>query len=674
MRRRAAILFVGATLHAAPLHAGEFAADGTFAFATDAAVAIDFEDAELPPSADPADPPATRVVVSDALSGNAVIALGPYQSTSFEVTLPKELATYRASVWIRGGEAVGMMTTSLDGERVEEVATLYPTGRMTSDGWVELGNERIRIDGTRGRVTVGVFAPGGAQVDAIELVRDGDATRPPGRPCAGVGDPTSCERDEVCTWGTCRSVVGWVPPIPPDREAVADYLSNRLEFLFGPYENRTRDLPAARVAIASMKNAKDSWGFWNGYLLALRRLHDSHTGMGWAMADYALRNPRPIDVCFLEGDADMSRALAPTDPVYRDVLVSHTGASHHLGLRAGDRLVRIDGRHPLDWARSMMEVSWSLGSASNHNTFAEYAAALRSLVSRYAHTIEVIRCSAESCGEVETIDVLALPPLGPEEQLTAVLCDNRPLRHADGAPLEDHQGAEGVFAGPLLDVPPEEKLYGVEWDSFYTTTGQDGVGPALKKAVALVSNEAARGVVLDHRRGTGGTLAGPEILWNYAVKRKPLTYFQTRQRAEDEQPSLAEGKALFSAGLASQQVDFAGSNSASPVPVAVLLTSDISASDWFPLGMKGADDVRLFGPYETSGAFSTRYALGYWLGMSFTLASGDTFVADGRSLNGFGVEPDEVVVPKQSDLAAGKDTVYEAALAWLRTRLEEPTP
>ncbi len=33
------------------------------------------------------------------------------------------------------------------------------------------------------------------------------------------------------------------------------------------------------------------------------------------------------------------------------------------------------------------------------------------------------------------------------------------------------------------------------------------------------------------------------------------------------------------------------------------------------------------------------------------------------------ISPDEIVMPKQSDLVVGKDTVYEAALAWVRSQL-----
>ena len=86
--------------------------------------------------------------------------------------------------------------------------------------------------------------------------------------------------------------------------------------------------------------------------------------------------------------------------------------------------------------------------------------------------------------------------------------------------------------------------------------------------------------------------------------------------------------------------------------------------------MKGAANVRIFGPYETNGAFSTRYQLGYYLGMTYVLATGDSFVADGSTQAGTGAAPDVVVLPKQSDLLAGRDTVFDAALEWVRAEVQ----
>jgi hypothetical protein len=50
-----------------------------------------------------------------------------------------------------------------------------------------------------------------------------------------------------------------------------------------------------------------------------------------------------------------------------------------------------------------------------------------------------------------------------------------------------------------------------------------------------------------------------------------------------------------------------------------------------------------------------------------TMGFGDWFTPSGAWNAGTGAEPDEYVVPTQSDLLAGRDTAYERALAWLRS-------
>jgi C-terminal processing protease CtpA/Prc len=104
----------------------------------------------------------------------------------------------------------------------------------------------------------------------------------------------------------------------------------------------------------------------------------------------------------------------------------------------------------------------------------------------------------------------------------------------------------------------------------------------------------------------------------------------------------------------------------------MLTHRDGSASDYLPEGMKGAPKTRLFGPGPTAGAFSTFIQFSYWGGISFQLASGDTIRKDGTPLIGRGVVPDEIVEQKQSDLLAGKDSIHEAALAWVRSELKQP--
>lgn len=479
--------------------------------------------------------------------------------------------------------------------------------------------------------------------------------------CAGLG-PAATSR-------------GGVPPIPPNRDDVTDYLAARLHLIFGPFENREIDLPVADVAIERMRHATDAWTYWDAFFLAVRRLHDGHTSTS-SLSDFYLRNQRPIALCFIEGNADLTHEVAPADPAYLDVLVSHAGADRNAGLRQGDRLVRVDGQHPIAWARSLIEVHWSLSPTSNHVTFAELAEQLRGLIARYAHEIEVVRCDAEgACGEVETLDLDAVLPLLPDgTAFDGVACDNRPLRHlATSPPNHASESGDSVYSGAVLGTEADEKIYGLEWESLYTANGQDGVGRGLHDAVDTWRDEAAAAVILDHRSGNGGTLTANGILWDYFVERHESDAYVERQRADDERPSLEEGRAIFEAARGDGLIDVVGKvdPEGRDVKVALLLTRDVSASDWLPLGFKGSPNVRIFAPFQTNGAFSTRYQLSYWLGMTYVLASGDTFLPTGEALNGHGVEPDVRILPLQSDLAAGRDSVFEAALAWVR---EVPPP
>jgi hypothetical protein len=59
-----------------------------------------------------------------------------------------------------------------------------------------------------------------------------------------------------------------------------------------------------------------------------------------------------------------------------------------------------------------------------------------------------------------------------------------------------------------------------------------------------------------------------------------------------------------------------------------------------------------------------------WGGLYYQFGSGDTIGADGSALIGHGVAPDVTLLPRQSDLVAGKDTLFEAALTWVRQELK----
>ena len=99
--------------------------------------------------------------------------------------------------------------------------------------------------------------------------------------------------------------------------------------------------------------------------------------------------------------------------------------------------------------RALIDVNWSQPGISNHSTFAELASSLQRMISRYAETIEVIRCDAAkaTCGAPETIVIGTLPEDPPGTPFDGVSCDNRPIRHLAGAP-KNHATAVGLATIP----------------------------------------------------------------------------------------------------------------------------------------------------------------------------------------------------------------------------------
>jgi C-terminal processing protease CtpA/Prc len=254
-----------------------------------------------------------------------------------------------------------------------------------------------------------------------------------------------------------------------------------------------------------------------------------------------------------------------------------------------------------------------------------------------------------------------------------VRCDNRPFYHLGGAPIEDHNVGFNFFRGRVTESSVQEAIYGLVWDTLFGGGDPNGyVNGNLKDAFADFKANA-RGVVLDHRAGNGGTVDGAETATFLSMPPTQVMVFtgQIELGGWDGPESQAEGLALFDQFKNAAAMN-AGSDSYDPdMPVALITHRDGSASDFFPFAFKGASDkVRVFGPAPTAGAFSTFKNLQYWGGISLQFATGDCYTASGDTLIGYGVEPDVVVVPKQSDLLAGLDSLHEAALAWLRTELK----
>jgi hypothetical protein len=198
---RAVLICLAAVAWAAPAPALVFDEVGEASFEPGSTWTQSFEPGELPVPPDAGDggdeeEPLVVEGVETALHGSWVLVLDQFGGANLPVTLPSAEKSYRATAWARG-EVVGTLEVEYTEGRIDQFGVLYPTGRMTSDGWYELEMRGLSIDATRAkRVQIGFFSPSGAEVDAIEIGADGPAV--PERTCAGANDKSSCGAEEVC--------------------------------------------------------------------------------------------------------------------------------------------------------------------------------------------------------------------------------------------------------------------------------------------------------------------------------------------------------------------------------------------------------------------------------------------------------------------------------------------
>lgn len=670
--------------HAFSARAGDFDERGVYAPSSAAAAFVDFE-AGFDPASDyvpheggPGEcfPSYSLVPSTDALSGAVLLRINVKGYGCAERIVVRGIGSrktsYRATLWMRHGGLDAQLTAKYRAETGLETrhAKLAPTGRATSDGWIELASNELPVDGSSLEVLYVKLVDHdaiGTEIDAIEVVEAGPFVEE--SPCAGALD-TVCGEEGVCISGRCVLGRLHVPPLPEPsvRGEVVQRMRSLLSIFFGGRKTRLLDLPRALSRIDALAEAKTAWTFWNGFATAIRELHDWHTR---ARGDIQYAGgARRLNACFIAGDADASVAAWPRHPVHLDVLVSHVGPTSS-GLDAGDRLVAIDGEHPIVWALALKGLDWGFWQACDDRVFAEPIERLKELIPRFASQLTVVKCSKLS-GECEdiprTIEVADLL-----DSTGFVACDNRPVYSlVSNNPGPNHDVGYEFYSGQVAGTSSDEKIRALIWDTLYGGGNPKGaVNTSLRKAFESFKAEA-RGVILDHRAGNGGTLDGAETATT--LMRAPETVLAFRSPIDsagfDGPADLTEGLALFEASKLVSPYRVGADDHDPELPVAVLLHRDGSASDFFPFGVKGSPRTKIFGVGPTAGAFSTFYVIDPLGPVSFQFASGDSISAEGEALIGQGVEPDEVVLQRQSDLLAGRDTMVEAALAWLRTELK----
>jgi hypothetical protein len=645
----------------------------------------------------------------DALAGQHALRIGgatPASSSGFAIAdeaLFKTLAGLRVEItmWARAdGATPSFAVTYAKSEWAIESSldfALSPstrTGRETSDGWVEYTTGPI--DGSVWGVpirAIAFFPPRGNTflVDALEI-RKASGALTPNVTCTQADVDKTCGEDADCLYGHCvpSSVTWGAMPNGGHRAEFAARWSHLGSRLIGDRQASEFGLktftPTARELA---QYARSSRKFFGGINRLVNGLRDNHTSMGSPTTANSNFGPTlqygwsgALHACFGVVEKDLTGGGLGFG-------VFHAGDAPVTGvvLKPGDMLTAIDGIDPKKWADEVIPGINRTSPNDPKSDWAAYAEVLSAAISVRAKEITITRCaSATACtGDKKTelkIDVAS--------KVFARLSDK-------GGWGEDikYFGCSPRFRDSVADYDPRpttgyedvvtprtvDGIVNVSFDGF---TGED---EWPSKMTGIFEPKPAM-VLMDTRQGNGGSSTNVTHLFNLLRGRdeqfgfitvvngtydeaSPATLFKTYEKCVGEYGGGGIFGCAGAWGMFSDLEAPAGAKS----KIAWLNTLDVSANDFLPRLIKGRTALKIFAPHPTSGAFGavtsfSSFAPG-WSGGSIQyqdsrFASKYDDFAGARWESGHGVEPDVVIAQKVSDAIAGKDTMLDAARAWLK--------
>ena len=306
--------------------------------------------------------------------------------------------------------------------------------------------------------------------------------------------------------------------------------------------------------------------------------------------------------------------------------------------------------------------------------FPMQASELHEIVSALARSLEVVRYSGASARTI-TVDVAELRAnVASLPFQTQPRCSVRFRRGVDVPAGADPEAYEAAFESVDAD--------GVA----HVMTNGEPPGPGLAQVVERAFDRGPSRMIVDKRRGDGGGGESLEV-WAARVRRDasfrllsvgrwawdaidpPAAVFAELSGCDDPRagaPACWATSASW-AGVAPR-------GTTRPARIAWLNLVDGSASDMATAYAKGVAGVRIFAPTRTIGLFGglqhvPRFASGLSDGY---VQRGDTRIGATWAevtaapwQSGRGIEPDEVILQRHSDVLAGRDTMLERAKAWL---------
>ncbi len=558
------------------------------------------------------------------------------------------------------------------------------TGRATSDGWVEYSTGPI--DGTTvyGNVISGLlFAPTDAAgpdgatflVDALEVTKQGGPLLS-GATCHIATEAKDCAKGAICEEGACVDSAIAYGALPP-ADTRAD-LATRAVFMMTRIQNDRHATAAAMAgfgktfpAIAAAAATPDA--FFRPLVTQIDLARGAHTYAPMphaysrlaAGAMYTERySGNELNACFGIVEKDLAGGGRGWG-VYQAVSPSP--------LAVGDVVDTIDGEPAADWVARIAPEHGMLAADPDSDT-AWQGEQLAMATLRFGHSLVVKRCDAGGACTNVTVD---LDDARTKSSLAVALqCGPRFKLAVDvpsGADPNAYDAAiEQTDAAGVVTLHTNGEPY--ENNGKWVTTVQQAFDAAQTQGTFLV----------DKRRGDGGGGAALET-WAKNLRRDPsfgLFFVSRIDHAAIDGPSgflanvfaTCDGKSTAGNCVYAQLESYPAMAGTLPKKTAWLDVLDGSASDMSTYFAKGASGVRIFAPNRTMGLFG---GLGEMGALLEGWSSGSVQISDTREgatnqervagpwHSGTGVDPDEIIVQKQSDLLAGRDTMLERARAWL---------
>lgn len=722
-------VLVALSLKSTPARAADIHADGQLVFAQDALATYGFESiadliaagaervARASREATPVTPDDDAALFSDAsgaLEGchallvrpGATAGLALHDDALFEVSRGGRLVV---TMW---GRAFGVEPAlalayappeeSVGSGKVRVQA--IRTGRETSDGWAEYTTGPV--DGAAWEMPLRAIVltarcatddgaslltesslPGGSCDDDAYAVIDAVEVRPvagpatPAAPCTQATVGAACGAHAECMFGHCIDAAFAWGPVPVARSDRAD-LAARLAFemvsLHGDREaarNAAVSFAGAAGALAGETSPRGYYGELNKLVTGIR---DSHTTLGMAPSSRSVVYPLvdrwsgPLDVCFGVAEDD----LGSGETVFAIFSVGSQPSIRET-LRRGDVLTAIDGLAPKAWLSAVAPRFMTYHPSDPSADPSHDALLLSKLLGRYAETVTLSRCQPEG-------GCAPLPPIPVADEVFQIVRSTGTYRGSTVAcsPRFHSPVPVALGLGDAVTVQTQAGVTSVHFDGFQPLRSS-----AWKEPWARAVEGHAK-LLVDARLGHGGSYALGKYLFRLLRgAEQPYGMFVMPRGAYDDPdpPWLFEPRwdacpsddvRIDACRWSGGQTTFAD-DAAPPgldARVAWVNGNDVSMNDIVPRLLGGRRGFRVFGPHPSHGAYGAVSKVPPILSSwgARTLQTFDSRFGPTPALaraapwaSGKGVVPDEVVVQKVSDILRDRDTVLDAAKAWL---------